>query len=142
MADDILLAPDVFVNASVALGSPPEHVVRRVLGGGKRTRSSEWILARVEAILGSVDAFKRDALTTQMATIRGLVDLVETSDSFGPEAWAEALTATARAANVKRVVTDHPDLADQSVVDGIEFISSDAWLVEVTTPPPPPPGGK
>ena len=142
MADDILLAPDVFVNASVALGSPPEHVVRRVLGGGKKTKSSEWILARIEAILGAVDAFKKDALATQMATIRGLVELVETKESFGPDAWADALAATAKAAGAKRVITDHPDLADQSEIDGVEFISSDAWLVEVTTPPPPPPGKK
>jgi len=136
---DILLAPDVFVNASVALGSPPEHVVRRVLGGGKKVKSSEWILARVEAMLGSLDAFKKEALATQMATIRGLVEIVETKKQFGPDAWADALVATAKAAGLKRVVTDHPDLADQTERDGVEFLSSDAWLVEVTTPPPPPP---
>jgi hypothetical protein len=141
MADDILLAPDVFVNASVALGSPPEHVVRRVLGGGKKTKSSEWILARIEAILANLDAFKKDALDTQMSTIRGLVDVVKTAE-FGPDAWADALVATAKSAGVKRVITDHPDLADRSEIDGIEFLSSDAWLVEVTTPPPPPPGKK
>lgn len=136
---DILLAPDVFVNASVALGSPPEHVVRRVLGGKNKTKSSEWILARVEAMLGSLDAFKKDALATQMGTIRGLVEIVDPKKEFGPDAWADALAATAKAAGVKRVVTDHPDLADQKELDGVEFISSDAWLVEVTTPPPPPP---
>jgi hypothetical protein len=102
---DILLAPDVFVNASVALGSPPEHVVRRVLGGGKKVKSSEWILARVEAMLGSLDAFKKEALATQMATIRGLVEIVETKKQFGPDAWADALVATAKAAGLKRVVT-------------------------------------
>ncbi|MCB9612137.1 MAG: hypothetical protein H6721_29490 [Sandaracinus sp.] len=142
MADDILLAPDVFVNASVALGSPPEHVVRRVLGGSKKAKSAEWILARVEAILGKVDAFKKDALTAQMSTIRGLVEIVDPKKEFGPDAWADALVAIAKAAGAKRVITDHPDLADQSEVDGVEFLSSDAWLVEVTTPPPPPPPGK
>ena len=41
-----------------------------------------------------------------------------------------------------RVITDHPDLADKDEVEGIEFMSSDAWLIEQTTPPPPPPPGK
>ena len=36
----MILTPDVFVNASVALGSPPEQVIRRVLGPGKKTKTS------------------------------------------------------------------------------------------------------
>jgi hypothetical protein len=50
------------------------------------------------------------------------------------------LVASARAAGYKRVVTDHPDLADKVEEDGIEFLSSEAWLFEQTLPPPPPPG--
>ena len=51
---DIILAPDVYVNASVALGSPPEHVVRRVLGHSEKHKTTEWVLARVEAMLHSL----------------------------------------------------------------------------------------
>ncbi|MBX3251616.1 MAG: hypothetical protein KF901_30840 [Myxococcales bacterium] len=137
MAADIFLAPDVFVNASVALGSPPEHVVRRVLGGGAKVKTTEWVLDRIEAMLNNVEAFKKEAVTAQMSTIRGLVEIVD-GGAHGPDAWAPALAAGARAAGASRVITDHPDLADQSEIDGVSFISSDAWLVEVTTPPPPP----
>ncbi|HJK91058.1 MAG TPA: hypothetical protein RMH85_25945 [Polyangiaceae bacterium LLY-WYZ-15_(1-7)] len=137
MADDIILGPDVFVNASVALGSPPEHVIRRVLQPGKKTKSTEWIVQRIEAMLHNVESFKKDAIDRQMKTILQFLDLVD-DDEHGPDAWTEALVAAAKAAGLKRVVTDHPDLADKDEVDGIEFLSSEAWLVEVTTPPPPP----
>lgn len=135
---DFILGPDIFVNASVALGSPPEHVVRRVLVPGKTTPSSEWILARIEAMLHNVPAFKPDAVVQQMATIRQFVDVNDKAE-HGADAWQDALVAAAKAAGRTRVITDHPDLADVTEVDGVEFISSDAWLVEVTTPPAPPP---
>lgn len=138
MADDIILGPDVFVNASVALGSPPEHVVRRVLSPESKTKTTDWILTRIEAMLSSLDAFKPEAVALQMSTIKQFVDVVSEDAEHGPDAWVEALTAAAKAAGVKRVVTDHPDLADKTEVEGIEFLSSDAWLVELTTPPPPP----
>ncbi|MBO6936101.1 MAG: hypothetical protein JJ863_14060 [Deltaproteobacteria bacterium] len=134
---DIILGPDVYVNASVALGSPPEHVVRRVLKPGKKTKTSEWILKTVSAMLNNVEAFKKEAVDQQMSTIRQFVEIVEEDDH---DDWGKALVAAAKAAGVSRVVTDHPDLADKDEIDGIELISSDAWLVEQTTPPPPPGG--
>ena len=134
----MILGPDVFVNASVSVGTPPEQVVQRVLGGAHgKSQTSEWVLARIEAMLSNVPAFKPAAVTQQMNTIRGLVDIVSI-DEFGVDDWAHALAATAKAAGATRVVTDHPDLADQEDVDGVEFLSTDAWLVEATTPPPPP----
>ena len=135
--EDIILGPDVFVNASVALNSPPDHVVRRVLKPGKKSKSSAWILARIEAMLSAIDAFKPDAVKGQMDTIQQFVDVVD-KEEHAADAWVDALVAAAKAASVSRVVTDHPDLADKDEVDGVEFLSSDAWLVEVTTPPPPP----
>ena len=134
---DIILGPDVFVNASVALGSPPEHVVRRVLGPGKKTHSSKWILDRIEAMLTNVPSFKKEAVDQQMATIRQFVDVVDEAE-HPADAWQDALVAAAKGAKLTRVVTDHPDLADVAEAEGIEFMSSDAWLVEMTTPPPPP----
>ena len=41
---DILIAPDVFVNASVAGGSPPEQVARRVLGKEPKPKTTKWVL--------------------------------------------------------------------------------------------------
>jgi len=134
---DIILAPDVYVNASVALGSPPEHVVRRVLGHSQKHKTTEWVLTRVEAMLHVLPAFKEDAVKAQMKTIRELVEIVE-ADEAGPDEWEKALVAAAKAAGVDRVVTDHPDLADKDEAEGIFFISSDAYMVELTTPPPPP----
>ena len=136
---EIILAPDIFVNASVALGSPPEQVVRRVLGarkGGNKT--SEWILARVQHMLQAVPAFKGDAVHAQVDLIRGLVQIVQLTGEHPADAWADALVATARAAGVARVVTDHPDLLQMENVGDIEFMSSEAWLVEAATPPPAP----
>lgn len=138
---DILLGPDVFVNASVALGSPPEQVVKRVLGKpGARHKTTEWVLGRVEAMLSAVPSFKKEAVGQQMSLIRNLVDVVKVPGEPG-EQWDKGLVASAKAAGYKRVITDHPDLADKTEVDGILFVSSDAWLVEQTTPPPPPPPG-
>ncbi len=138
---DIILAPDVYVNASVALGSPPEQVVRRVLGKHKgESKTSEWILSRVRQMLLAVPSFKADAVAAQLDLIKGFVQVVKTEREFGPEAWEEALAATAKVAGAKRVVTDHPDLLQMESSDGIEFIPTEAWLVEVTTPPPAPGG--
>ena len=136
---EIILAPDIYVNASVALGSPPEQVVRRVLGarkGGNKT--SEWILARVQHMLQAVPAFKGDAVTAQVDLIRGLVQVIPVTGEHSADAWADALVATARAAGAARVVTDHPDLLQLENVGDIEFMSSEAWLVEAATPPPAP----
>lgn len=134
---DVVLAPDIYVNASVALGSPPEHAVRRALGGPGKPKASAWVMERVESMLRAIPEFKDDALVRQMATIRGLVDLVET-DEFFIEDWDKALVALARAAGVGRVMTDHPDLLASQSAEGVEFVSSDHWLIEQMTPPPPP----
>lgn len=138
---DILLAPDVYVNASVAgAGLAPEAVVNRVLGNTKkRQKTSGWVLDRVRAMLGAHPTFKKDALEPQMKLISDLVDVIELKKSFDAEAWKDALVASAKAVGVKRVVTDHPDLADQTEVEGVEFLSTDAWMIEQQTPPPPPP---
>lgn len=135
---DVVLAPDIYVNASVALGSPPEHVIRRALGGPARAKASEWVLERVESMLRAIPDFKDAAVSEQMTTIRGLVDVVET-DAFFIEDWDKALVALAQAAGVNRVLTDHPDLLATTGRQGVEFVSSDNWLVEQMTPPPPPP---
>lgn len=137
---DIILAPDVYVNASVALGTPPEQVVQRVLGKHKgESKTSDWVLDRVRAMLSALPAFKHDAVQEQVALIRGLVQIVPTSTTFAAERWEEALVDTAKAAGAKRVVTDHPDLLAKESVDSIEFVSSEQWLFEATMPPPSPP---
>lgn len=134
---DVVLAPDIYVNASVALGSPPEHVVRRAFGGPGKPKTSAWTIARVESMLHALPEFKDDAVAAQMATIRRLVEVVEDGDHF-IEDWEDALVALARAAGVARVLTDHPDLLASKGEHGVEFVSSDTWLTEQTTPPPPP----
>lgn len=134
---DVVLAPDIYVNASVALGSAPDHAVRRALGGPGKPKASVWVLERVESMLHSLPEFKDEAVAQQMTTIRRLVDVVETSDFF-IEDWDQALVALARAAGVHRVLTDHPDLLASKSVQGVEFVSSNRWLGEQTTPPPRP----
>lgn len=136
---DIILAPDVYVNASVAPGTPPDRVVQRVLGQHKgESKASEWVLSRVESILGAIPTFKHDAVQQQMQLIRSYVKVLPGPDGFGADAWQKALVATAKAAGAQRVVTDHPDLLKVEAADGIDFISSEAWLLEATTPPPVP----
>jgi hypothetical protein len=138
---DIILAPDVYVNASVAAATPPDRVVQRVLGKHRgESKATEWILARVAAMLSKLPAFKHEAVKGQVDLIRSFVQVVPCADSFKQDAWADALVASARAAGVSRVVTDHPDLLRLESSSGVEFLSTEAWLVEVTTPPPPPPG--
>ncbi|NNE17656.1 MAG: hypothetical protein HKN10_04175 [Myxococcales bacterium] len=133
---DVVLAPDIYVNASIAFGSPPERAVRRAFGNPVKPKTSTWVMERVESMLRALPEFKDDAVAQQMTTIRGLVDVVETND-FLIEDWNEALVALAKAAGVSRVLTDHPDLLDRSA-EGVEFVSSDNWLAEQVTPPPPP----
>ncbi|MBT8451167.1 MAG: hypothetical protein KJO40_04280 [Deltaproteobacteria bacterium] len=134
---DVVLGPDIFVNASIALGSPPERAVRRAFGGPARPKTSTWVMERVESMLQALPEFKDDAVARQMTTIRGLVEVVETK-SFSAEEWNEALVALAQAAGVARVLTDHPDLLAGNGMSGVEFVSSDDWLGEQVTPPPPP----
>lgn len=137
----ILLAPDVYVNASVAgAGLAPAQVVNRVLGDPEtRQKTTEWVLTSTEAMLHAHPNFKEDAVAAQMKVIRDLVDLVEPEEHDGAD-WPASLVAAAKAIGVERVVTDHPDLADKDEIDGVEFLSTDAWMVEQTMPPPPPPG--
>lgn len=136
---NVILAPDVYINASVALGSAPDQVVQRVLGKHKgESKTTEWILGRIRGMLSALPAFKKEAVDAQIDLIRGFVQVVEDPSKHGPDAWVPALVAAARAAGVKRVITDHPDIADKTEVDGVEFLSSEAWLLELTMPPPPP----
>ena len=134
---DVILAPDIYVNASLALGSPPEHAVRRAFGGPSKPKTSTWVMERVQSMLRALPEFKDEAVAQQMSTIRGLVEVVEKGEHF-IEDWTQALVALAKAAGVRRVLTDHPDLLTSKSAQGVEFISSDAWLVEQATPPPPP----
>lgn len=137
---DVLIAPDVFVNASVALGSPPEQVARRVLGKATKPKSTTWVLKWVELLLSKAPGFREDHVKTQVDLIKGLVEVAETkTDEMD---WVKGLVASAKAVGLKRVMTDHPDLADKTEVDGIQFLSTEAWLLEQTTPPPPPPPKK
>jgi hypothetical protein len=136
---DIILAPDVYVNASVAPGSSPDLVVQRVLGQHKgESKATEWVLSRVAAILTALPAFKADAVKGQVDLIRSFVKVVPGAEKLGPDSWTDALVASAKAAQATRVVTDHPDLLKVESSGGVEFISTDAWLLEVTMPPPVP----
>lgn len=137
---DLVLGPDVFVNASLAPGSPPEQIAQRLLGNAKhKINVSRWVLERVEAMLGATPAFRADHLAAHMKLIGSLVTSVEPKGKFTPEQWAEALAATAKAAKLDRVVTDHPDLIEKGSHDGVDFVSSESLLVEFAVPPPPPP---
>ena len=134
----VILGPDIYVNASVALGSPPEQVARRVLRDKTHGATTEWILARVRQMLARVPGFKDEAVEGQLSLIRDLVQVISESQNHDPEAWEEALVAAAKLAGVRRVITDHPDLLELENSQGVEFISSEAWLLESATPPPPP----
>jgi hypothetical protein len=134
---DIILAPDVYVNASVAPGTTPDRVVQRVLGEHKgESKASDWVLSRVQSILEAIPEFRHEAVKRQMDLIRSFVQIVPGVASFDPSAWEPALVACARAAGVQRVVTDHPDLLQKETSEGVEFVSTEAWLLEATTPPP------
>ncbi len=136
---DMILAPDVYVNASVAPGTFPDRVVQRVLGKHKgESSATEWVLARIESILQTLPEFKPEAIAQQVKLIRSLVKVIPDSSSFPADAWEKALVGAAKASKATRVVTDHPDLLAKETSDGIEFVSSEAWLFEVTQPPPVP----
>jgi hypothetical protein len=136
---DIILAPDVYVNASVAPGTFPDRVVQRVLGKHRgESKATEWVLARVESMLSAVPDFRREVLQKHLELIRSLVQVIPAPAEFAPDAWEKALVATAKAASASRVVTDHPDLLALETSGGIDFVSSEAWLLEATTPPPVP----
>ena len=138
---DVLLAPDVYVNASVAPKSPPDQVVQRILGNHQgESSTTDWIMDRAAAMLTAVPEFKPDAVAAQIELIKGFVKVVETDGEFGADAWEDALVAAAKVAGAKRVITDHPDLVDKEGAE-VEFISSEAWIIEQKMPPPPPPGG-
>ena len=64
----ILLAPDVYVNASVAgAGLAPAQVVDRVLGNKQlRHKTSDWVLDMTEAMLRAHPHFKQEAVGQQM----------------------------------------------------------------------------
>ena len=136
---NVLLAPDVYVNASVALGSPPDQVVQRVLGNKQhRSSATPWILDRVRAMLAAVPEFRQEAVDKQVALITQLVRVAEDGGNFDADNWGDALASAAKASQAKRVITDHPDLLEGEGGD-VEFISTEAWLVEQAMPPPPPP---
>lgn len=140
MVPDVVLAPDVYVNASVALGSAPDQIVQRALGRTKgQTKTTEWVLARVRHMLAAVPEFKKEAVDQQMSLIRSLVDVIDLGEQFAPGEWERALIAAAKKLNAKRVITDHPDLLERESSDGVEFVSTEAFLLELTMPPPPPP---
>lgn len=136
---DVIAAPDVFVNASVALGSAPDHATRRVLGENTPAKTSKWVLDRVAAMLSNVPDFKAEAVEAQMATIKRLTEVVDEAE-HGADDWQGALVAAAKSAGLSRVLTDHPDLLEVGSADGIEFVGTEAWLLERTVPPPSPGG--
>jgi len=112
-------------------------VVQRVLGKHRgESKATEWVLSRVAAMLSKLPAFKDEAVLRQVDLIRSFVEVVPGAREVAPDAWAAGLVSSAKAAGVARVVTDHPDLLSAEEVDGVEFVSTEAWLLEVTTPPP------
>jgi hypothetical protein len=117
MTVDALLAPDVYVNASVAgVGLPPERVASRFLGEHRgKTRSTPWVLKRVAEMLTAHPDFKTDSVRPQIQAIRDALELVDdgSDGKFGADSWEPALVAAAKAAGVSRVITDHPDLIDR-----------------------------
>lgn len=134
----VVIAPDVLVNASIALGSAPQQVVDRLLSEPGAVVVSEWVLTRTAAMLKALPEFKEDAVAPHIARIRELVR-VEGDSDFTADAWKDALLAAAKAGNATQVLTDHPDLVALDPVDGVVFLATDAYLIEASIPPPPPP---
>jgi hypothetical protein len=97
-------------------------------------------LARVEHMLSALPAFKPEAVTEQLRLIRSLVKVQPEGGAFEPGEWERALVDAAKRAGVTRVVTDHPDLLGKEQSDGVEFVPTEAFLLELMTPPPAPPG--
>ena len=136
---NVFLAPDIYVNASVAPGTFPDRVVERVLGQSRgKSVATEWVLSRVQSMLTAMPSFRNEAVQGQLDRIRSLVKVVPDGSDFGPDAWEQALVAGAKAANARCIVTDHPDLLALEASGGVDFLSSEAWLLDVTTPPPVP----
>jgi 23S rRNA U2552 (ribose-2'-O)-methylase RlmE/FtsJ len=90
-------------------------------------------------MLAALPEFKTEAVDQQMSLIRSLVDVIDLGEQFAPGEWERALVAAARKMNASRVITDHPDLLEREAADGVEFISTEAFLLELSMPPPPPP---
>jgi len=135
---DVILAPDVFVNASVAPGSAPDQVIQRLFAKKAKTKTTPWILERVEAMLLRVPSFKKDAVKPQIQLIQRFVATVDGQKGLSPDAWESALVDSANVAAARRVITDHPDLLAKGTSGGVEFISTEEWLLEEALPPPPP----
>jgi len=138
MSLDVVPAPDVYVNASVSLGTAPDHALRRLLGEPGQVIATEWILERVTAMLVASGKFKEDKVHEQVALIKSLVKVIDDGNDKAADDWAGALGAAASAGGLSRVMTDHPDLLASGSSGDIEFVACEAWLVEQTTPPPPP----
>jgi len=138
MTVDVIPAPDIFVNASVTQETAPDHAIRRLLSEPGKVKSTDWILGRVSAMLTASGQFVEERVTEQVELIRSFVEIVEVGGEFDEDDWGAALGAAASAAGVGRVMTDHPDLLAANETSEIDFVSSEAWLVEQTTPPPPP----
>lgn len=140
MAFDAILAPDVYVNASVAgMGLAPERVAQKVLANHRgECKATPWILKRVAEMLTAHPDFKNENLRHQIETIRNSVQLIADPSEQPADAWEPALVAAAKAAGVTRVITDHPDLLTKEQSDGVDFLSCENWLFEESTPPPPP----
>jgi hypothetical protein len=136
---NVVLGPDVFVNASVAPGSDPDKVAVRTLGGGRKVKVTPWILAQVKTMLGKVPQFKPELVEQQIERVRAVVEVLEEKTTHPAGAWAKALASAAKAAGVAFVVTDHPDLIAQGAEAGIDFITTENYLVDLAVPPPPPP---
>ena len=86
------------------------------------------------------NALKHEAVENQVNLIRSFVQVLPEKEQFPADAWEKAMVAGAKAAGAARVITDHPDLLERETSDGIEFVSTEAWLLEATTPPPVPGG--
>lgn len=138
MSVDVIPAPDIFVNASVTQETAPDHAVRRLLSEPGKVKSTEWILSRVSAMLIASGQFVEEKVHEQVELIRSFVEVVPLDQDFEEDDWSGALSAAAGAAGVGRVMTDHPDLLAANESSEVDFVSSEAWLVEQTTPPPPP----
>lgn len=144
---DFILGPDIFVNASVALGTDPDRVAQKVLSqpqrGGSKPKTTLWVLEQVAIMLRAHPHFSREAIDPHVKMIASLMDVIKnvpatSSHGSATETWKHALVDSAKACGASRVVTDHPDLADHAPIDGVEFISSQSWLLDQAIPPPPP----
>jgi hypothetical protein len=135
---NVVLGPDVFVNASVAPGSDPDKVAVRTLGGARRVKVTPWILDQVRAMLGRVPQFKPELVDKQIDRIRAVVEVLDEKTTQPADDWAKALAAAAKAAGVAFVVTDHPDLISKGAEAGVDFITTENFLVDLAVPPPPP----